>query len=83
MSPVWRSRAISIWYETRRLPDALDAEKEQRESWSTDTTVQSIFGASEADVRKLAEINDKAEEVAPPPPPAPKEEIKQVTGGLA
>ena len=61
----------------------MDAEKEQRESWSTDTTVQSIFGASEADVRKLAEINDKAEEVAPPPPPAPKEEIKQVTGGLA
>jgi len=50
-----------------------------------ETTVQSIFGASEADVRKLVELNDKAEEEAPPPPsPAPKvEAIAPLSGGLA
>ena len=63
----------------------LDAEKEQRESRVAETTVQSIFGASEADVRKLVELNDKAEEEAPPPPsPAPKvEAIAPLSGGLA
>ena len=38
---------------------------------------KSIFGASEDDVRKLAEINDMPKETEPP------QEIKQPAGGLA
>ena len=53
----------------------LDAEKEQREAKS-DTTIQSIFGASEDDVRKLAEINELPEKMETDSKPVQREEIK-------
>ena len=53
----------------------LDAEKEQREAKS-DTTIQSIFGASEDDVRKLAEINELPGKMETDSKPVQREEIK-------
>ena len=53
----------------------LDAEKEQREAKS-ETTIQSIFGASEDDVRKLAEINELPEKMKTNSRPVQREEIK-------